>query len=138
MRYAHPAPIAAQRDRESISRALLTRAVVAWIGRDVVRLILRCALASGVAQWLACWAHNPKVRGSRPRSAILLVGEPRAANWPRVALAMLRRRFGFVRIVYHAIVETMGRARRFGNGHAVRARVPSRTQYCGDCVCERV
>jgi len=24
---------------------------------------------SGVAQWLACWAHNPKVRGSRPRSA---------------------------------------------------------------------
>ena len=27
---------------------------------------------SGVAQWLACWAHNPKVRGSKPRSAILL------------------------------------------------------------------
>ena len=26
---------------------------------------------SGVAQWLACWAHNPKVRGSKPRSAIL-------------------------------------------------------------------
>ena len=25
---------------------------------------------SGVAQWLACWAHNPKVRGSTPRSAI--------------------------------------------------------------------
>ena len=25
---------------------------------------------SGVAQWLACWAHNPKVRGSKPRSAI--------------------------------------------------------------------
>ena len=24
---------------------------------------------SGVAQWLACWAHNPKVRGSKPRSA---------------------------------------------------------------------
>jgi hypothetical protein len=24
-----------------------------------------------VAQWLACWAHNPKVRGSKPRSAIL-------------------------------------------------------------------
>ena len=27
---------------------------------------------SGVAQWLACWAHNPKVRGSKPRSAITL------------------------------------------------------------------
>ena len=26
---------------------------------------------SGVAQWLACWAHNPKVRGSKPRSAII-------------------------------------------------------------------
>ena len=24
---------------------------------------------SGVAQWLACWAHTPKVRGSKPRSA---------------------------------------------------------------------
>ena len=32
-----------------------------------------CAFAtlhSGVAQWLACWAHNPKVHGSRPCSAI--------------------------------------------------------------------
>ena len=28
------------------------------------------AFTSGVAQWLACWAHNPKVRGSIPRSAI--------------------------------------------------------------------
>ena len=28
---------------------------------------------SGVAQWLACWAHNPKVRGSKPRSAILCI-----------------------------------------------------------------
>ena len=27
-------------------------------------------LHSGVAQWLACWAHNPKVHGSRPCSAI--------------------------------------------------------------------
>ena len=25
---------------------------------------------SGVAQWLACWAHNSKVRGSKPRSAM--------------------------------------------------------------------
>ena len=29
-------------------------------------------ITSGVAQWLACWAHNPKVRGSKPRSAILI------------------------------------------------------------------
>ena len=28
---------------------------------------------SGVAQWLACWAHNPKVRGSKPRSATFCV-----------------------------------------------------------------
>ena len=27
---------------------------------------------SAVAQWLACWAHNPKVRGSKPRCAILV------------------------------------------------------------------
>ena len=34
--------------------------------------LLGCVLLqSGVAQWLACWAHNPKVRGSKPRSAIL-------------------------------------------------------------------
>jgi hypothetical protein len=26
--------------------------------------------SSAVAQWLACWAHNPKVRGSKPRCAI--------------------------------------------------------------------
>ena len=30
-------------------------------------------LSSGVAQWLACWAHNPNVRGSKPRSAIALL-----------------------------------------------------------------
>ena len=36
---------------------------------------------SGVAQWLACWAHNPKVRGSKPRSAIC-VWLPRAGAYP--------------------------------------------------------
>ena len=25
---------------------------------------------SGVSKWLSCWAHNPDVRGSKPRSAI--------------------------------------------------------------------
>ena len=27
---------------------------------------------SGVAQWLACWAHSPKVRGSKPRSLCIV------------------------------------------------------------------
>ena len=27
-------------------------------------------LSSGAAQWSACWAHNPKVPGSKPGSAI--------------------------------------------------------------------
>ena len=31
-----------------------------------------CMNSSGVAQRLACWAHNPKVRGSEPRSATVL------------------------------------------------------------------
>ena len=30
----------------------------------------RIFTTSGVAQWLACWAHNPKVRRSKPRFAI--------------------------------------------------------------------
>ena len=36
------------------------------------------APGSAVAQWLACWAHNPKVRGSKPRSATFL---PRHTRW---------------------------------------------------------
>ena len=28
---------------------------------------------SEVAQWLACWAHNPKVRGSKPRFAMRIL-----------------------------------------------------------------
>ena len=32
-----------------------------------------------MAQWLACWAHNPKVRGSKPRSAIY-VYRPRISS----------------------------------------------------------
>ena len=35
---------------------------------------VRSRTSSGVAQWLACWAHNPKVRGSKPRSAIAFSG----------------------------------------------------------------
>ena len=47
---------------------------------DIPRNVRNAALAfftfkdstSGVAQWLACWAHNPKVRGSKPRSATFM------------------------------------------------------------------
>ena len=35
-----------------------------------VCLVLATRNKSGVAQWLACWAHNLKFRGSKPRSAI--------------------------------------------------------------------
>ena len=35
---------------------------------------------SGVAQWLACWAHNPKVQGSRPCSAT-----PTPSTWHALA-----------------------------------------------------
>ena len=37
----------------------------------ILRACWRNYFYSGVAQWLACWAHNPKVRGSKPRSATL-------------------------------------------------------------------
>ena len=49
--------------------------------RIVKRTQIYCSQAvtkSGVAQWLACWAHNPKVRGSKPRSAIILMHGRRA------------------------------------------------------------
>ena len=38
-------------------------------GQIVTGFFLYCFI-SGVAQWLACWAHNTKVCGSKPRSAI--------------------------------------------------------------------
>ena len=41
---------------------------------------LVCKIISGVAQWLACWAHNPKVRGSKPRSANVTVERPGASS----------------------------------------------------------
>jgi hypothetical protein len=36
-----------------------------------IRVMRGAYICSGVAQWLACWAHNPKVRGSKPRFAII-------------------------------------------------------------------
>ena len=34
-----------------------------------------------MAQWLACWAHNPKVRGSKPRSAKVFGAPTSATTW---------------------------------------------------------
>ena len=34
-----------------------------------VKMALKGSCNSGVAQRLACWAHNPRVRGLKPRSA---------------------------------------------------------------------
>ena len=42
---------------------------------------------SEVAQWLACWAHNPKVRGSKPRSATFVVSPARRCVAMFVAMA---------------------------------------------------
>ena len=36
--------------------------------------LARKKIDSGVAQWLACWAHNPKIRGSKPRPATRVLG----------------------------------------------------------------
>ena len=46
--------------------------VVGAIFKKSLRTATRERVNSGVAQWLACWARNPKVRGSKPRSAIAL------------------------------------------------------------------
>ena len=50
---------------------------------------------SGVAQWLACWAHNPKVRGSKPRSATIrqrAQGESCRSNCAVVSTSRLQAR----------------------------------------------
>ena len=40
-----------------------------WL-RDIQHNRNEESMESGVAQWLACWAHNSKVGGSKPLSAI--------------------------------------------------------------------
>ena len=52
-------------------------------------LLRRCVIMSGVAQWLACWAHNPKVRGSKPRSATFLSHLLREGETCRASLLLL-------------------------------------------------
>ena len=45
--------------------------IVQWLFYPGCPCGCRClSSTSAVAQWLACWAHNPKVRGSKPRCAI--------------------------------------------------------------------
>ena len=52
--------------------------VATQVRKEPKRQDFQVHLTSGVAQWLACWAHNPKVRGSKPRSATFL---PRRSRW---------------------------------------------------------
>ena len=59
-----------------------------------VCLALETTNNSGVAQWLACWAHDPKVRGSKPRSASLRpTGMPslRSLSPPLLSLSLFLR-----------------------------------------------
>ena len=37
---------------------------------NIWKRLLKFFSESGVAQWLACWAHNPKVPGLKPGSAM--------------------------------------------------------------------
>ena len=53
------------------------------------------AIISGVAQWLACWAHNPKVRGSKPRSATF-IGLRKHSNC-QIYSAAQQRRFDWIK-----------------------------------------
>ena len=52
---------------------------------------------SGVAQWLACWAHNPKVCGSKQRSANFVLPPPAKTSFSRETSPKLRRNTPFSR-----------------------------------------
>ena len=46
---------------------------------------------SEVAQWLACWAHNPKVPGSKPGFAMHALSSPTAVTpWEACAVKVVR------------------------------------------------
>ena len=49
----------------------------------------------GVAQWLACWAHNPKVPGLKPGSAMHVLSQAWPVLWPQslLKLAPFLKRF---------------------------------------------
>ena len=77
--------LALRSDRDTSRKAALSPGLLTWIGikfrecklsltektnakaNNTGQLIVQV----GVLQWLACWAPNPKVHGSRPYSAIL-------------------------------------------------------------------
>ena len=54
-----------------------------------------------MAQWLACWAHNPKVRGSKPRSAITRRTNA-SAMLPNTAPRAQHRDLGLTRSCHHS------------------------------------
>ena len=59
---------------QTTNQSVNQRSIHQSINHTSNQSINRLASNSGVAQWLACWAHNPKVRGSKPRSAMCAVG----------------------------------------------------------------
>ena len=77
-------PFNTHRHRQPVSPCHATkrvpRCLMALLAREQSWLRRRCwswgfpnyVCISGVAQWLACWAHNPKVPGSKPGSAMLI------------------------------------------------------------------
>ena len=62
-----PAPRARQNPQTQNQCAILTFSAHRLPRYDDESILI---FRSGVAQWLACWAHNPKVPGSKPGSAI--------------------------------------------------------------------
>ena len=87
------------------SRHLPKKNTLIWRRPRPGRLVRRAAqgvalvmapfvITSGVAQWLACWAHNPKARGSRPRSATQAIVTRKARSRPpaRPAALVLAKR----------------------------------------------
>ena len=80
-------------------------------GHQIPKPILKgLDVRSGVAQWLACWAHNPKVCGSKPRSAILR-GMTRSSMQAAHSLpcGMLHHRQGFTCHMWKALPATCGK-----------------------------
>ena len=91
---------------------------------------------SGVAQWLACWAHNPKVRGSKPRSAILCGIGCVSSQWYPSNMVSFHKRNRVMssalheprRCMYNTIQDVALRVRTFSR--ATYENDPGRTRTC--------
>ena len=78
---------------------------------------------SGVAQWLACWAHNSKVGGSKPLSAIFVAAVFTRRTGCRFASQFIQQS-GFVGLVVMTLA-SHARGPRFNPG----------TKYIGIAFC---